>query len=138
MVMMLIEMANSNRDCLHLSRLSSAIISTMILREKSPNTKFFSGLHFPAFGLNMERYSVALLIQSKCGKIRTRKNSVFGYFSHNVMNSVSERANNCKKFSIYWYSLSLDSINHTLPSHFFHLLAWCDIFHRSFGQIIMM
>ena len=28
---------------------------------------------FPAFGLTMERYSVSLLIQSECTKIRTRK-----------------------------------------------------------------
>ena len=32
-------------------------------------------------GLNTERYSVSLYIQSKCGKIRTRKNSVTGQFS---------------------------------------------------------
>ena len=34
-----------------------------------------SGLHFPAFGLDTERYSVysaSLRIQSECGKIRTR------------------------------------------------------------------
>ena len=37
----------------------------------------FSGPHFPAFGLNNERYEVSLHIQSVlCGKIRTRKNSV--------------------------------------------------------------
>ena len=41
----------------------------------------FSGLYFPAFGLNTERFSVTLRIQSKCGKIRTRKNFVFGHFS---------------------------------------------------------
>ena len=41
----------------------------------------FSGPYFPAFGLNMERYSVSLRIQSECGKIRTRKNFVFGHFS---------------------------------------------------------
>ena len=41
----------------------------------------FSSLYFPVFGLNMERYSVSLRIQSECGKIRTRKNSVFGQFS---------------------------------------------------------
>ena len=41
----------------------------------------FSGPYFPAFGLNTERYEVFLRIQSKCGKIRTRKNSVFGHFS---------------------------------------------------------
>ena len=33
----------------------------------------FSGLYFPTFGLNTERYRVFLRIQSKCGKIRTRK-----------------------------------------------------------------
>ena len=46
---------------------------TKLLREKCPNTEFFSGPYFPAFGLNTERYGVFLLIQSKCGKIRTRK-----------------------------------------------------------------
>ena len=33
----------------------------------------FSGLYFPAFGLNTERYGVSLPIQSECEKIRTRK-----------------------------------------------------------------
>ena len=37
------------------------------LREKNPNTEFF--------------WSVFSRIQSKCGKIRTRKSSVFGHFS---------------------------------------------------------
>ena len=32
----------------------------------------YSGPHFPAFGLNTERYFVFLHIQSKCGKIQTR------------------------------------------------------------------
>ena len=41
----------------------------------------FSGPYFPAFGLNMNRYEVSLRIQYECGKIRTRKNSVFGHFS---------------------------------------------------------
>ena len=47
----------------------------------------FSGQYFPAFGLNTEYlsvfspYGVYLRIQSKCGKIRTRKNSVFGHLS---------------------------------------------------------
>ena len=38
--------------------------------------------YFPSFGLNTERYGVSLHIQPECGKIRTRKNSVFGHFSH--------------------------------------------------------
>ena len=42
----------------------------------------FSGPYFPAFGLNTERYFVSLHIQSECGKIQSRKNSVFGHFSH--------------------------------------------------------
>ena len=40
-----------------------------------------SGPYFPVFGLNTKRYSVSLRIQSECGKIRTRKNSVFGHFT---------------------------------------------------------
>ena len=32
----------------------------------------YSGLHFPAFGLNTERYGVSLRIQSKRGKMRTK------------------------------------------------------------------
>ena len=39
---------------------------------KSVRIRSYSGLHFPAFELNMERYSVSLRIQSECGKIRTR------------------------------------------------------------------
>ena len=42
----------------------------------------FSGPYFLAFGLNTERYFVSLCIQSECGKIRTKKTSVFGHFSH--------------------------------------------------------
>ena len=45
---------------------------------------FFSGPYFRAFGLNTERYFVSLRIQCECGKIRTRKSSVFGHISHNV------------------------------------------------------
>ena len=44
----------------------------------------FSGPYFPVFALNMERYEVSLRIQSECGKIRTRKNSVSGHFSRSV------------------------------------------------------
>ena len=34
----------------------------------------YSGTHFPAFGLDTERYSVSLRIQSECGKMWTRIN----------------------------------------------------------------
>ena len=49
---------------------------------KVSNYGVFSGPCFHAFGLNTERYSVSPCIQSECGKIWTRKNSVFGHFSH--------------------------------------------------------
>ena len=55
----------------------------MSLREVSKYV-VFSGPYFPAFGLNTERYGVSLRIQSECGKIRTRKNYVFGHFSRSV------------------------------------------------------
>ena len=41
------------------------------LREKCPYSVFFP--YCPAFGLNTERYSACLWIQSECGKIWTRK-----------------------------------------------------------------
>ena len=41
--------------------------------EKSVRNRRFSDLHFPAFGLNTERYSVCLHIQFECEKIRTTK-----------------------------------------------------------------
>ena len=40
-----------------------------------------SGPYFPAFGLHTERCFVSPRIQSECGKIRTRNNSLFGQFS---------------------------------------------------------
>ena len=49
--------------------------------------RVFSGPYFPAFGLNTEIYGVNLRIQSECGKIRTRKNSVFGHFFHSEHNA---------------------------------------------------
>ena len=44
----------------------------------------FSGPYFPVFGLNTDIYKENFRIQSECRKIRTRNNSVFGYFSRSV------------------------------------------------------
>ena len=49
------------------------------LLEKFPITEFFLVRIFPYSD------SVSLRIQSKCGKIRTRKNSVFGHFSRSEL-----------------------------------------------------
>ena len=38
-----------------------------------------SGPYFPAFGLNTKSYFVSLGIQSECGKIQNRNNSVFDW-----------------------------------------------------------
>ena len=51
----------------------------------------FSGPHFPAFGLNTERYGVSLRIQSECRKIQPRKDSKCGHFSR------SEPTNRCSQ-----------------------------------------
>ena len=40
---------------------------------KSVLIRSLPGPYFPEFGLNTERYSVSLRIQSECGKIGTRK-----------------------------------------------------------------
>ena len=39
---------------------------------KSVCIQIYSGPHFLEFGLNAERYSVSLRIQSECGKMRSR------------------------------------------------------------------
>ena len=52
-----------------------------------------SSPYFPVFGLNTEIYEVNLRIQSEYRKIRTRNNSVFGYFSRS---DTSRKAINSK------------------------------------------
>ena len=61
----------------------------------------FSGMYFPAFGVNLERYSVSLCIQSKCGKMQTRANPLFGHFSHSA--TLKRRK---------WYLYQANSRNH--------------------------
>ena len=57
----------------------SLIVSDISTVWKVSKYGVFSDPYFPAFGLNTERYSVTLGIQSECGKIWTR-NSVFRHF----------------------------------------------------------
>ena len=56
------------------------LLTLMFTVWKESKYGVFSGPYFPAFGLNTERYGAFFRIQSECGKIRTRKNSVFGHF----------------------------------------------------------
>ena len=43
------------------------------LHEKCPNTEFYSGLHFPAFRLNMEKCEVSILFSPNAGKYGPEK-----------------------------------------------------------------
>ena len=65
--------------------------SKVVMHKKCPYSKLFWSTffpHIPAFGLNTERYEVSLRIQSECGNIRTRNNSVFGHFSCSAKGSI--------------------------------------------------
>ena len=57
---------------------------------KSVRIRIFSGLYFLTFGLNTERYEVCVCIQSKCGKIRTRKTPNTDSFYAVNMNAFDE------------------------------------------------
>ena len=48
------------------------IFLTEVVYVKSLRIRSYSDPHFPTFGLDMERNSVSLRIQSECRKIRTR------------------------------------------------------------------
>ena len=60
------------------------VINTYHTAQKMSKYGVFSGPYFHVFGLNTEIYSADLRIQSKYGKIRTRKNSAFRYFLRSV------------------------------------------------------
>ena len=64
------------------NRLNNIIKHLLCTASKVSKYGAFSGPYFPVFGLNAEIYFVNLRIQSDCGKITTRRNSVFGHFSH--------------------------------------------------------
>ena len=59
----------------------------------------FSGPYFSAFELNMERY-ISIRIQSECREIRTKKSSLFGYFSRSA--SVISKLFNFEHVPICW------------------------------------
>ena len=46
--------------------------SSLINRQSGVRIRSYSNPHFPAFGLNTDRYGVSLRIQSECGKMWTR------------------------------------------------------------------
>ena len=70
------------------------------LRENCPYSKY-SGPHFHAFGLNTERYSVSLCIQSECGKMRTRITPNTDTF-HAVTQPILTMFSNVSNLCIIW------------------------------------
>ena len=74
----------------------------------------FSGLYFPVFRLNTKISGANLHFQSKFRKIRTRKNSVFGHLSHNIMVSIVS-------FKIYLHNIMFWVYS---VKSYFHLSLW--------------
>ena len=71
---------------------------------KSVHIWSFSGPYFPAFGLNTERYSVSLRLQSECWKIRTTKTPKRALFTQRDTNIFNNKGPLNKKM-FYWRSL---------------------------------
>ena len=93
--------------------------------------------NFPAFGLNTERYGVYLLIQFKCGKILTRKTSVFGHFSRSVNSVIHYQSKKqlLRNQTLHIGHWSHSSIGSYSPSHEPQWL-WSAPTERVFSQIL--
>ena len=66
------------------------------IAQKMSKYGVFPGPYFPVFEVNTELYGVNLRIKPKYGKLRTRKNSIFGHFScsesHKVLSGIHAEA----------------------------------------------
>ena len=82
---------NSENVCciplLHVILDNISAFLTFSLHEKWLNTQLFLVHIFPHSD-RIRRDSLSLRIQSECGKIRTRKSSIFGHFSRSVLNNL--------------------------------------------------
>ena len=85
---------------LFLPRSGNALLSTQLLREKCPNTEFFSGPHFAVFGLNTEIYCISpysVRIQENTDQKKLRYLETF----HAVLESYSESFASFRKISVW-------------------------------------
>ena len=84
---------------------------------KSVRVRYFSGSHFLAFGLNAEKYSVSIYIQSKCGKIRTMRENqaVMGFKKYLNVSKLHIRAVINHMFIMAHALLKPSYASHTLP-----------------------
>ena len=99
----------------------------------------FSGLYFTAFGLNTGIYEINLRIQSKCGKIQTRKTpNTDTVYAMNIsqlsfdllFDSVLIQQNPGQRKPVFWYILRSEcldfwkfeiSVNHNIDVSIFSL-----------------
>ena len=67
--------------CFHYSNINMTFVKNSISHSvKIARIQSFSGPYFHAIRLNLEIYIVNLRIQSKCGKLQTRKTPKHGHF----------------------------------------------------------
>ena len=83
---------------------------------KSVRIRNISGLYFPAFGLNTERLSVSLRIQSECGKMRTRKTQNMGTF-HAVRVMTTHAWSIFEEIIRYLKNMEIDNKKKDLQDH---------------------
>ena len=92
---------------------------------KSVHIQSYSGPHFPAFGLNMERYSISLQIQSKCGKMQTRitlnTDTLYALTCFKTKNVLSQHFQRGPRLN-FWEFLSLDFATGSLTYQFSYRL----------------
>ena len=67
---------------------------------------FFPGLYFPAIGLNTERFSVSVHVQSECGKIRTRKLRIRTTVLKKLLANINKINSNVSKVILKYVSLN--------------------------------
>ena len=99
--------------------LSVSIMSTLTENRnclKSVRIRNISGLYFPAFGLNTEKLSVSLRIQSKCRKMRTRKTHNMGTF-HAVRVMTTYAWSIFKEIIRYLKNMEIDNKKKDLQDH---------------------
>ena len=92
---------------------------------KRPRIQSYSGLYFPALGLNLERYKVSLPIQSKCGKtvkvacvvmynITIVKSRAHEQFRDSRENMLEHQLQTCYFFWLVYKTEETDGINKSI------------------------
>ena len=99
-------------------------LSRLTLREKCPNTEFSLVRIFPHSDW-IRRYGISLRIQSECGKLRTRKNSVFGHSPHSVSRLTRWQEKKIK--SIRRLSTCLRIVSHCVSNYEHPLKSNCHL-----------